>query len=129
MTKEEIRSQRLIEDFPNHSRGIRIKALWARQKRTDSVSLTIFLVLLLVIGFLIVALVALYWPREWDDSPVVGLAILLLAGSALMWRRGLKGQVLRVWRYLKKRPNPNKMQHEETIDFDRQLDRDYDQER
>lgn len=103
MRKEELRAQRLIEDFPDDSRGIRIKALWKRQKQTDSISLFIFMFgVCPAIGLLLVSVVALYFPARWDSSPVPGVIILALGCSALLFKRGLKGQVLRVWRYLKK---------------------------
>lgn len=99
MRKEEIRAQRLIQDFPDDSRGTAIKQLWKRQKRTDSVSLTIFLVLLLVIGFLIVSLVALYWPQEWDSSPITGLILLAAASTLFLF----KSKVGRVWEWIKRK--------------------------
>lgn len=102
MSYEKRRNKSPIDAFPDDSRGTEIKELWKRQKRTDSVSLTVFMVLLLVVGFLAVASVVLYWPQGWDNSPITGLILLGVSSTALLFKRGLKGQVLRVWRYLKK---------------------------
>lgn len=101
MRKEELRAQRLIENFPDDSRVVRIKQLWQRQKREESLTLTLVMTCLALSGIPIVMILVLMWPQI-DTSPLTGIILLGLCCSALLFKRGLKGHVLRVWRYLKK---------------------------
>jgi|SRR5687767_3719547 len=97
-----LREQYLIETFPDASRQQKIQSIWKRQKRTDNIGLFIFMFgVCPAIGLLLVSLVVFY-AEAIDSSPVTPVIMLAVASSALLFKRGLKGQVLRLWRYLKK---------------------------
>ncbi len=81
---------------------IRSRILWDKLKRTDSQKLLAFIIALNITGLAIVVAVIVFWPVSLDSSPLAGLILLGVSSTALLFKRGLKGQVLRVWRYLKK---------------------------
>lgn len=101
MRKEELRAQQLINDFPVETLPARSRELWKKLKREDNLTLTLVMTGLALSGIPIVVVVILVWPQI-DYSPLSGLILLGVGCGALLFKRGLKGQVLRVWRYLKK---------------------------
>lgn len=100
MTQEQFRQQTLIESFPDESRKQRIRTLWAKQKKDDSLSLKILVFgVCPAIAVLMIALITFYWADALDSSPVVGIIILAVASSILFFR----SKVWRVWEWIKRK--------------------------
>jgi len=78
------REKFLIEQFPDHSKSIKARQIWKRQKVSDSTRLLIFVLSACVIGFIAVLSIVIFWPESWDNSPIVGILIVLI-GSVVFF--------------------------------------------
>jgi len=79
------REKFLIEQFPDHSKSIKARQIWKRQKVSDSTRLLIFVLSACFIGFIAVLSIVVFWRPEWDASPTTGLLIVIGGSSVLFF--------------------------------------------
>jgi hypothetical protein len=84
-----IREQELIDEFPDNSRRIPARQKWEKLKKDDDKILGILTIVSVFSGFFAVTGILVYWPPEFEYSPIVGLVTVVVGLSLWLCRKAI----------------------------------------
>lgn len=102
MNPIKLRQQILRDTFPDATKEARIQKMWHNYKKSDRLLLTLSLMAIFLSCGILVILFTVYWAVELDRSPLVGLLIVAVTCSMLLFRKWLKMALIKFWMFLVK---------------------------